>query len=145
MGKDKGQKHSGKLFRGQKKEEKAEQTVDPFWDDENLSVNEAGVREHNTKHGTSLHLESASKQAYQAYARYLYISGGKLALHKCKLYWITFVRRSRRYYFSTRAPKKFLFGERFKTRRVKLKQLQANESHKILRMKIVPTGSKNTR
>ena len=76
----------GQIFFSPTKEIKATQTIDAFVDDSNLSVNETGVREYNRKRGTNLTIEGASKQAYQAYERYLFVSGGKLALHKCRFY-----------------------------------------------------------
>ena len=130
----------GQVFFNPTKEIKASQTIDAFVDDSNLSVNETGVREYNKKRGTNLSIEEASRQAYQAYERYLFVSGGKLALHKCRFYWITFLRRSKKYIFSLKAPKKFVFGEGFSTRRVRLKQLDASEPHKILGMWVSPTG-----
>ena len=70
--------------------------IDSYVDDSNLSVNEEGVKEYNKKNGQNLKLEEASVKAYQGYERYLFLSGGKLALHKCKYYWITFLIKEKK-------------------------------------------------
>ena len=82
-----------------------------------------------------------SKQSYQAYKRYLFLSGGKLALHKCKYYYLTFHRRGNKYVFSLKKPKKMSLCEGFILRRVLVKPKKANEDHKILGMKIDPDGN----
>ena len=115
--------------------------MDSFVDDANLSVNEEGVRGFNARTGKKLNLEQASARAYQGYERYLFLSGGKLALHKCKFYWITFLRKQIKYVFSLRAPKKFMFSKGFTKKRVRLRQLKPNEPHEILGMWTAPDGN----
>ena len=104
----------------------ARQTVDAFVDDSNLSVNERGVREYNERTGKSLDLKRASEQAYQSYEKYLFLSGGKLALKKCKHYYITFQRKERRYIFSLKRPKQMGLTEGTSTRRVVIRAKKAN-------------------
>ena len=89
-----------------------------------------------------MNLEQASSKSLQSYAKYLFLSGGKLALKKkCKFYWLTCVRKKRRYIFSTKSPKKILISEGFCNRRVRLTQLRADQPHKILGIRIAPNGS----
>ena len=118
----------------------SEQTIDAFVDDSNLSVNEAGVQKYNDRHEEDLSLVEASKKAYQGYGRYLLISGGRLALEKCKFYWLNPVRRGFRYYFSVREEQDLCFREGFSGDETRLRQLQANEPHKILGIWIEPCG-----
>ena len=51
-----------------------------------------------------------------------------------------FLTRNRKHVFLTKSPKPFLFGDSFTTRKVSLKQLQANESQKILGIEITITA-----
>ena len=132
-------KQPGQYFVTPERREEAEQTIDSYVYDSNLSVNEEGVRVFNERHDTELNLEEASREAYQGYERYMYISGGKLALHKCKFVWLRPTREIFKYVFSKKARKKFMFRESFTTRRVQLLQLKAHQPHKILGMRVNPS------
>ena len=133
--------YPGQLFVNPKKTIRAKQTLDGFVDDSNLSVNEAGLEEYNKQHNTELGLQEASTMTFQGYERLLFLSGGKLALPKCKFYWITFERRRNRYIFSTKAPKKFKISEGFTSNKIELTQYKVNEPHKILGIWVTPTAN----
>ena len=60
----------------------AKQTVDSYVDDVNMSVNQEGTDEYNRVNGTDMNLEQASSKSLQSYAKYLFLTGGNLALKK---------------------------------------------------------------
>ena len=130
----------GQVFRGPTCQEEARQTIDAYVDDSNLSVNEEGVLVFNTERGTDMNLEEASQLSYQKYARYLFMSGGRLALEKWKFYWITFRRKGFKYKFVNKQPKILLVREDYGDKMVQLKQLATCEAHKILGIRVSPDG-----
>ena len=72
----------GQVFVSPDGSEIAKQVADAYVDDSNLAVNQRGVDQFNEKNGTNSSLEKASRDSFQGYERYLFISGGKLALQK---------------------------------------------------------------
>ena len=77
----------GQVFKSPTGKNVERQNIDSYVEDSNLSVNEEGVKEFNKRTDEKLSLEEASKNAYQSYKKYVFLSGGKLALHKCKYYY----------------------------------------------------------
>ena len=130
----------GQVFVSPNGNEVAKQAADAYVDDSNLAVNQRGVDVFNEKNGTNRSLVTASRESFQGYERYLFISGGKLALQKCKFYWLHFNRKRTKYKYGRKKRMAFNIKLGFTRKEVNIKQIDAREEHKILGIWLSPAA-----
>ena len=130
----------GQVFISPDGNEVARQAVDAYVDDSNLAVNQSGVDEFNERNGTNSSLEEGSRESFQGYERYLFTSGGKLALPKCKFYWLHFNRKKTKYKYGRKKRMTFNIKLGFTRKEVNIKQIDARKEHKILGIWLSPAA-----
>ena len=107
---------------------------------QHVCTNQKGVDEHNKRRGIKDDLEKASKKSFQAYERYLFVSGRKLALQKCKYYWLGFNRNKIKYVYKRKRGMRLKFNMGRSGREECIEQMDATEEHKILGIWLSPAG-----
>lgn len=98
------------------------------------SINEGGLRLHNSLNGGELKLPEAANKSNQGFERLLSISGGRLAIEKTIFYYLAprLIGTPKHYLSTKELPMTIQVTENFGNEQVPLRQLGPDKPHRIL-------------